>query len=104
MSCRGADARHRIRCKITADFLGVDGGHRLGDHRVEIHVGGGRVVAADLLVQLGHAELTDPVGDRMVDDRPDRGPAAFEAADHDEAPQRPRPVERLGVELSREIQ
>ena len=99
-----ADARHCVRREIAADFLGVGRRHRLGDHGIEIDVVGGRVVAADLLVQLGHAELPDPVGDRMVDDRPDRGSAALDAADDDEPPERTRSVERLGIQLRGQVE
>ena len=100
----GADARHRVRREVAAGFLGVGAGDRFGDHGVEVDVGGWRLVTGELLVELGHPQLPDAVAHRVVDDRPDRSSSALDAADDDETPQRPGPVERLGVQLRREIE
>ena len=90
-----------VVAEVAAGLLGGVGFDRRGDDPVEVDVVGRRVIGAELLVHLGHPQLPDAVGDRMVDDRPDRRAPAFQAVDHDEAPQRPGPIERFEIELRR---
>ena len=65
---------------------------------------GGGSSRLELLVHLGHPHLPDAVADGVMDDRPDRRAATLEAVDHDEAPQRPRAIEWLVVELGGEVE
>ena len=76
----------------------------LGDHGVEIDVRRRRIVAGELLVQLGHPHLADTVGHHVVQDRPDRRLAAPQPVDHHVAPQRTGAVERFLVQLGRQIE
>ncbi len=74
------------------------------DDPLQIDIVGGRRGGVELLVRLGHPQLTDAVTHGMVDDRPDGRASTLEPVDHDEAPQRPGAVERLLVQLGSEIE
>ncbi len=98
------DRRREPIGEVATELLGMMGLHRSRDDRLEIDLVGWRIVRIELLVHLGHTELADAVADGVVDDRPDRRPTTLEAVDDDEPPQRPGPVERLLVELRREVE
>ena len=104
MRGRRLDVRAGAGSVVAAQLLRVALADCLGDDRFQVHLGRGRVVSADLLVQLGHAELTDPVAYGVMDDREDRRTLLLQSVDHHELPQRPGAVERLGIELGGEVE
>src|SRR6478736_7455176 len=64
---------------VAALLLGRMGRHGVRHDGLEIDLGWRWIVGIDLLVQLGHAELTDAVADGMVHDRPQCGAPSVDA-------------------------
>ena len=74
------------------------------DHLLKIDLRCRRRISFEVLIHLGHPHLADAIGNRVVNDRPQRAATPFEPTDEDEPPKRARPVERLRVELGSEVE
>ena len=82
-------------------FVLVD---RLLDDALEVDVVGWQLLWLGAFVRLRHPQLTDPIGDDVVQDRPHRRAASFDPVDHHVAPHRPGAIERFEVQLGRQVE
>ncbi len=76
----------------------------MGDHGVEVDRWRVGFVTAAIHVELAESQSGDAVGQRVVELREQRAPAALEPVDQDEVPQRSRPVVRVLIELGRQVE